>query len=564
MNASPAVTPHEDRAHQQVQDRIPDRVHDRRWLTLAVLCVSLLVIVIDNTIVNVALPTLVRKLGTSISDLQWVVDAYTLVFAGFLLTAGSLGDRFGRKGALSTGLVIFGTASAAAAFAGGVGPLIAARAVMGVGAALIMPATLSILTNVFTDARERALAIGLWSGVVGIAVALGPVTGGFLLDHFWWGSVFIVNVPIVIVALVAGRFLVPTSRNPERPRIDVLGALLSIVGLGALVASIIEAPSHGWTDPLILVGFAVAVLALVGFVAWERHTPEPMLDVRFFANPRFSAASVTVTLVFFALFGFIFLSTQYLQFVLGYDAFNAGLRTLPFAVALMALAPMSSNAVQWFGTKRVVVAGMLVFASGLVVSSTIAVSTGYPRVMVAMILMGAGMGLAVAPTTESIMGSLPLDQAGVGSAVNDTSREVGGALGVAIVGSMLSSLYHTHLNDRMPATVPAQVREAADQSVGAALQVSHQLGRVGLPLADAAREAFVYAMTRASLVTALVAGIGALLAWRFLPARAEEHHGTDADAVIDLPVDRPRGYVNRADETGADLAAVDLEPVQTG
>jgi EmrB/QacA subfamily drug resistance transporter len=504
------------------QQALDQRVHDRRWLTLVVLCVSLLVIVIDNTIVNVALPTLVRDLGTRISDLQWVVDAYTLVFAGLLLTAGSLGDRFGRKGALTLGLVIFGSASAAAAFAGGVTPLIGARAVMGVGAALIMPATLSILTNVFTDARERALAIGLWSGVAGLAVALGPVTGGFLLDHFWWGSVFIVNVPIVIGALIAGRFLVPTSRNPMRPRIDVVGAGLSIVALGALVASIIEAPSNGWTDPLILTGFAVAVGAMVAFVLWERHVDEPMLDVRLFANARFSAASVNVTLVFFALFGFIFLATQYLQFVLGYSAFDAGLRTLPFAGALMVMAPLSSKAVQWFGTKRVVVTGMLVFASGLMVASTSTVTSGYPRVMVAMILMGAGMGLSVAPATESIMGSLPLHQAGVGSAVNDTSREVGGALGVAIVGSMLSSLYASNLNSKLPANVPTQVRDAADQSVGAALQVSAQLGRVGAPLADAARESFVYAMSRASLVTAAVAVVGALLAWRFLPARAAE------------------------------------------
>jgi EmrB/QacA subfamily drug resistance transporter len=504
----------------RAQDRLDDRVHRRRWATLAILCVSLLVIVIDNTIVNVALPTLVRDLGTSVSDLQWVVDAYTLVFAGLLLTAGSLGDRFGRKGALTVGLVIFGGASAAAAFAGGVGSLIGARAVMGIGAALIMPATLSILTNVFTDARERALAIGLWSGVAGVAVALGPVTGGFLLEHFWWGSVFIVNVPIVIAAIVAGHFLVPTSRNPERPKLDLVGAGLSIVGLGALVAAIIEAPSNGWTSPLILAGFAVAALSLITFVWWERRIDEPMLDVRFFANPRFTAASVNVTLVFFALFGFIFLATQYLQFVLGYSAFEAGLRTLPFAFALMVMAPLSSKAVQWFGTKRVVVTGMLLFASGLAVASTSTVDTGYGRVMLAMVLMGAGMGLSVAPATESIMGALPLHQAGVGSAVNDTSRELGGALGVAIVGSMLSSLYSSDLDAKLPANVPSQVRDAAGQSVGAALQVSSQLGRVGAPLADAARESFVDAMSRASLVTAAVAVVGAVLAWRFLPARA--------------------------------------------
>jgi EmrB/QacA subfamily drug resistance transporter len=511
----------------RARDRVDDRTHRRRWATLAILCVSLLVIVIDNTIVNVALPTLVRDLGTSITELQWVVDAYTLVFAGLLLTAGSLGDRFGRKGALTAGLVVFGGASSAAAFAGGVGSLIAARAVMGIGAALIMPATLSILTNVFTDARERALAIGLWSGVAGIAVALGPVTGGFLLEHFWWGSVFIVNVPIVIAALVAGHFLVPTSRNPEQPKLDLVGAGLSIVGLGALVAAIIEAPSNGWTDPLIVAGFTTAAVALVAFVWWERRVDEPMLDVRFFANPRFTAASVNVTLVFFALFGFIFLATQYLQFVLGYSAFEAGLRTLPFAVALMVLAPLSSKAVQWFGTKRVVVTGMLLFAAGLVVASTTTVDSGYDRVMLAMVLMGAGMGLSVAPATESIMGALPLHQAGVGSAVNDTSREVGGALGVAIVGSMLSSLYSSDLNAKLPPNVPGQVRDAADQSLGAALQVSAQLGRVGAPLADAARESFVYAMSRASLVTAAVAVLGAILAWRFLPARAAAAHELD-------------------------------------
>jgi EmrB/QacA subfamily drug resistance transporter len=512
-----------------------DLVHRRRWATLAVLCGSLLVIVVDNTIVNVALPTLVRDLGTSVTDLQWVVDAYTLVFAGLLLTAGSLGDRLGRKGALTSGLVIFGATSAAAAFSGSVGSLVAARAVMGVGAALIMPATLSILTNVFTDARERALAIGLWSGVAGVAVALGPVAGGFLLEHFWWGSVFIVNVPIVVAAIVAGAFFVPTSRNPRKPRLDVVGALLSIVGLGALVASIIEAPGHGWTDPVILTGFAVAAISTGAFVWWERRVAEPMLDVRFFANPRFTAASANVTLVFFALFGFVFLATQYLQFVLGYTAFEAGLRTLPFALMLMVLAPMSSKAVQWFGTKRVVVTGMVVFAGGLVVASTSTVDSGYGPVMVAMLLMGAGMGLSVAPATESIMGSLPLHQAGVGSAVNDTSREVGGALGVAIIGSMLSSLYASDLDGKLPASVPAGVRDAANQSVGAALEVSARLGRVGAPLADAARESFVYAMTRASLVAAAVALVGAALAWRFLPARAAAPATDAADELVTEP-----------------------------
>jgi EmrB/QacA subfamily drug resistance transporter len=510
-------------------------VHDRRWFTLAVLCVSLLVIVIDNTIVNVALPTLQNDLGTSITGLQWVVDAYTLVFAGFLLTFGALGDRFGRKGALNIGLVVFAVASTAAAFANGVNELVGARAVMGLGAALIMPATLSIITNVFTDARERAVAIGIWSGVAGMAIALGPVAGGFLLEHFWWGSVFIVNLPIVVGALIAGRFLVPNSRSPEARPIDVVGAVLSVVGLLALVWGVIEAPSKGWTSTPILAAFTLAVLAVAAFVAWERRYEHPMLNVRFFRNPRFTAASLTVTLVFFALIGFVFLATQYLQFVLGYSPLQAGIRTLPFALAMMVVAPVSSKVVEWLGTKRVVVAGMLVFAIGMVVASTSTVGSGYPRVAIAMVLLGSGMGLALAPSTESIMGALPRDEAGVGSAVNDTSREVGAALGVAVIGSMLSSIYGSQFAEHAPDALPAAARHAADNSLGAALQVSGQLGSAGATVAEVAKEAFVFAMSRASLVTAAIAVVGAFVAWRFLPARAAEEN--ELAEVIELPCD---------------------------
>ena len=508
------------------------------------LCVSLLVIVIDNTIVNVALPTLQRDLGTSITDLQWVVDAYTLVFAGFLLTFGALGDRFGRKGALTVGLVIFGLASTAAAFSNSVNELVGARAVMGLGAALIMPATLSIITNVFTEARERAIAIGIWSGVAGMAIALGPVAGGFLLEHFWWGSVFIVNAPIVVGALIAGRSLVPNSRSPEAHPIDWVGAMLSIVGLVALVWAIIEAPTKGWTSAPIVGGFALAAMALATFIAWERRVEFPMLDVRFFRNPRFTAASLTVTLVFFALIGFVFLATQYLQFVLGYSPLQAGIRTLPFALAMMLFAPVSSKLVEWAGTKRVVVTGMLVFTSGLVVASTSTVTSGYPRVAIAMVLLGSGMGLSFAPSTESIMGSLPRDKAGVGSAVNDTSREVGAALGVAVVGSMMTSIYGSRFLDQVPAGLPARARDAADNSVGAALAVSGQLGHAGTGLAEVAREAFVYAMSRASLVTAGIAVLGALVAWRFLPAPATDDAGHAAPVAVRQPASaRPIGQL---------------------
>jgi EmrB/QacA subfamily drug resistance transporter len=513
-------------------------VHDRRWLTLAVLCLSLFVIVVDNTIVNVALPTLVRDLGTSISQLQWVVDSYTLVFAGLLLTAGSLGDRFGRHGALNVGLAVFGVASAGAAFSGGVTALVAARALMGVGAALIMPATLSILTNVFTDARERAVAIALWSAVAGAAVALGPVSGGFLLEHLWWGSVFIVNVPIVIFAVVAGHFLVPTSRDPAAPRIDWIGAVLSIVGLTALVWSIIEAPGRGWTSSGVVDGLVTAVAVLGLFVWWELRAREPMLDLRFFRNPRFTASSAAITLVAFALFGFIFIATQYLQFVLGYSAFSAGLHTLPFAGAVMVVAPLSSKLVDRFGTKGVVAAGLLLFTAGMVVVAGTSIGSGYDRVLVTMLLLGGGLALAQPPATEAIMGSLPRAKAGVGSAVNDTTRELGGALGVAIIGSTLSSVYASGIGDRLGRATPSSTVVAAKNSVGAALVVAQRIGgAAGADVANAAREAFVHAMTRASLVTAGFAFVGALVAMRWLPARAAI--SADADAEADAEVVAP-------------------------
>jgi DHA2 family multidrug resistance protein-like MFS transporter len=498
-----------------------------RWPALGVLCASLLAIVIDNTIDNVALPTLVRDLEADVAELQWVVDAYTLVFAALLLLAGALGDRYGRRRTLLCGLAVFGVASGGAAYAGGVDGLIVARAVMGAGAAFIMPATLSLLITVFTDARERALAIGIWAATAGLGVALGPVVGGFLLDHFWWGSIFIVNVPLTAIAVVAGARLLPDSRDPVARRIDWTGAGLSGAGLVAFVWAIIEAPSKGWTSAPVLGAGALAVVALVTFVVWQRRVEEPLLDVRLFENPRFTAASTTVMVLFFALFGFLFLSTQYLQFVLGYSPSAAGVRVLPYAGAMIVFAPLSAMLVAHLGTKRVVTAGMLLFAAGVAVAATVTTSSGYGRLAIALLLMGAGMGLAGAPATESIMGALPPERANIGSAVNDTTRELGGALGVAIVGSIMSSLYASGL----PGDAPAAARE----SLGAAVQVGG--------VADAAREAFVHAMSRASIVVALVAVLGAVIAWRFLPARegvaASGFRHVDAVALPDLAQDAP-------------------------
>jgi EmrB/QacA subfamily drug resistance transporter len=477
-----------------------------RWSALGVLCLALLAIVIDNTIVNVALPTLVRELDADLGQLQWVVDAYTLAFAALLLPAGALGDRYGRRATLAWGLALFGVASTGAAFAGGIEALIAARALMGVGAAMIMPATLSLVTSVFSDPRERASAIGAWAATAGVGVALGPVFGGFLLDRFWWGSIFIVNVPICALALLGAVKLVPESRDPTARPIDWSGAALSGVGLLALVWAIIEAPAKGWTS-----GPVLAAVALVAFVARGRHSTAPLLDFGLFREPRFSAASGAIMILFFALFGFLFLATQYLQFVLGYSPLAAGVRFLPYAASMILLALVSAPLATRFGTRRVVMFGMLLFAAGLGVAATVTVDGGYGPLAAAFVLLGAGMGLAGAPATESIMRSLPPDRANLGSAVNDTTRELGGALGVAIVGSIASSIYASQLDDRNPGHLPAAARD----SLGAA--VANAAGDATV-VADTAREAFVEAMSRASIVAALVTALGAVVAWRFLPA----------------------------------------------
>jgi EmrB/QacA subfamily drug resistance transporter len=493
----------------------------RRWWILAVLCLSLIVISLDNTILNVALPTLERDLGASSSQLQWIVDSYMLVFAGLLLTAGALGDRFGRRRALTLGLLIFGAASALSAVATSPEMLIATRALMGVGGAFIMPSTLSILTNVF-PASERAKAIGIWAGVAGIGIAIGPVAGGWLVEHADWSWIFLVNLPIVAVALLGGRMLVPESQDPAAPRLDVPGFALSIAGLASLVWAIIEAPGRGWTDPGTLAAFGAAALALSAFVAWELRAKEPMLDVRLFRNRRFSASSVAISLAFFALFGMIFFLTQYLQSVLGYTAFEAGVRTLPVAVGLVLGGPLSAKLTERIGTKVVVAAGLALVATGLGLLGFADADSGYGLIAVAQLVLGFGMGNAMAPATEAIMGSLPLEKASVGSAVNDATRTAGGALGVAVLGSVLSSGYRGGMDDAV-AGMPAPAVETAQDSLAGGMAIAARIGGPeGQRFAATAQDAFVSGMHGAAIVAAGIALLGAVVALLWLPARAPE------------------------------------------
>jgi EmrB/QacA subfamily drug resistance transporter len=495
-------------------------IYARRWWTLLVLCMSLLVIGLDNTILNVALPTLVRDLHATQTQLQWIVDAYTIVYASLLLTTGSLGDKFGRKGALSVGLVVFGFGSLASAFSGSASMLIAARGLAGIGGCIIMPATLSILTNVF-PARERGKAIGIWAGVAGLGIVVGPTVGGWLLQHFWWGSVFLVNVPVVIFALVAGYFLVPNSRDPSSPRLDPMGTVLSTVGLVGVLYGIIEGPDKGWTNNGVVAAFLIGVAFVVAFIWWELHSDHPMLDVRFFQNARFSAASIAVTLIFFAMFGSLFFLTQYLQNVFGYSALRAGLGFIPMAVMMMISAPASSRLTARFGTKVVVTGGMAMAAGALVLLSQATVHSGYLLVGIMLALLGTGMGTAMSPATESIMGSLPLAKAGVGSAVNDTTRQIGGALGVAVLGSITNSVYRTHVtSSAVVSALPGAARSAVRSGIGNALAVAQQAGGpTAVRLANDAKLAFVHAMTSTAYIGAAFALAGALVALRWLPAR---------------------------------------------
>jgi EmrB/QacA subfamily drug resistance transporter len=515
-------------------DEIPDHVYHRRWVILGVLCTSLLVIVLANTSMNVALPTMARELGLSTSAQQWVVDAYALVFAGLLFTAGTLGDRFGRKGFLQAGLVLFALGSAYATFVASTGgEVIAARAVMGVGGALVMPATLSILVNSFPS-HERARAIAIWAGVSGAGGAVGLVLGGWLVEHYWWGSTFAMNLPVIALSFVIGTRILPTSKDPHPSAIDVPGSILSMAGLGALVYGLIEAPHWGWTSASTAIALGISVLLLVGFVAWELHTPEPMLDMTLFRNRAFGVSSLGVTMVFLVMFGFFFVVVQLFQLLFGYGPFESGLRMLPFIPVMIVMTTASPRLVERFGTRLVVSVGMTVTGVGVLLLSGLNAASTYGEVLVGMFVMAAGMGLTMTPMTDLIMSSVPRDKAGVGSAMNDTTRELGTTLGVAILGSILSSTYASHLGSAV-GLLPPEVRSIASGSLGGALAVSQQIGGdTGARFADAAKSAWADGVHVSFVVGAVIVFVAAAISFAFLDRKAAPVEAVELDRELAL------------------------------
>jgi EmrB/QacA subfamily drug resistance transporter len=490
----------------------------RRWKTLAVLSLSLFIIGLDNTILNVALPTLQDEFDASPSKLQWMVDSYLLVFAGLLLVFGTLGDRFGRKRALQAGVSIFGLASLGALVADSADQVIVVRAAMGVGAALIMPATLSIIANLFTG-KERGKAIGIWAALAAVGIGLGPLAGGLLLEWFDWSSIFMVNVPFAAAALLLGIRYVPESRDPRPGRFDLLGAGLSTAGFSILVYSIIEAPEQGWTSGPVL-GSLVASLALLAtFVWWERRIDEPMLDLGFFRSARFSVGTAAVAIAFFALLGGIFALTQYLQFAHGYSAIAAGAVMSPIALGLMVGAGSSSKAVAHLGTSRVVAAGLTGLALLLALTVLWESDTGAPTLVAWFFGLALAMGWIMAPATDAVVGAVSATKSGVASATNTVARMVAGALGVAVIGSLVTSLYSNEVEGSLGA-LPPQAQAAAEDSIGGAGAVAAQLPPdAAAGLLAATGDAFTQAMGLGLLVAAAFAAAMAVIVARFLPAR---------------------------------------------
>ncbi|TQM30314.1 MFS transporter [Nocardia bhagyanarayanae] len=504
---------------------------NQRFLALAVICLAELLVVLDNTIVNVALPSIGVELATGVSGLQWVVDAYTLTFAGLLLAFGNLGDRYGRRRVMAVGLIGVAVMSIGGALSDSMGAVITARAAMGVFAAAVFPATLALIINIFTDRRERALAIAAWTAMAGFAIAIGPISGGWLLEHFSWHSVFWINVPVALVALVATLLWVPESRSAHVGRLDLPGIALSIAGITLLVWAIIEAPHYGWLSVTTLAAGVLGVALLAAFIAWELRTAAPILDMRLFRNRRFSMPALSIAVGYFSMFGFLFLITQYFQGVREYTPLEFGIASLPFAFSVAIGAPVATLLAQRWGTTPVIVFGLLLTGLGLYLGGQVTVDSGYVTdVLPSMVSMALGLAIVQGPATESIMSSLPLNEAGAGSAVNDTTREIGGTLGVAVLGSIVASYYTTRVEpllDRVPSTLMSEDQKSL---VAASPLSVLELRKRELPaFLESQRENLITAMKTAalqgshaaSLVAAGAVVVCALLVALFLPWGAQ-------------------------------------------
>ncbi|GIM63228.1 MFS transporter [Planomonospora venezuelensis] len=506
----------------------------RRWWALAALALAVLTLGFDITIMNVALPTIATELEVGTDTLQWMVNAYVLVIAGLMLTCGALGDRYGRKRLLLIGLGVFGISSAVAAGVDSAALVIAARGVMGLGAAIMMPVAFAVLAALFGPA-ERGKAVALLVMGLGIGIPLGPIIGGYLLEHFWWGSIFLINVPIAIIGAIAIAFLLPESRDPSPRRPDVVGAVLSTAGLTSLVYGVIEAPARGWSDPATLGPITAGLVVLTGFVAWELRVRDPMIDLHLFARPQFLWASIAGVLVTFGMLGLLFVVPQYLQFVAGHDALGTGIRLLPLIGGLVLGAPAGERLAAHTGYRVPVSAGLAVLAASAALGAFTDLESGYGFISAWLTIAGLGIGMALAPAMDAVLDALPTEHAGSGTAITMTLRQTGGALGVALLGSLLAEGYADRVNT---AGLPAEAAAAARESIAGALAAATRLGEPGV--AASAQVAYLHGMTLVLVATAVTAGLSALLTTLFLPGRptADDDHHPRTPQASTVPDDR--------------------------
>jgi EmrB/QacA subfamily drug resistance transporter len=521
-------------------------LHRRRWLILSVLIISLTAIVLDNTVLNIALKTIAEPrsgLGASQSQLEWAINSYTLVFAGLLFTFGVVGDRIGRRRTLIIGMALFGLSSLVSSYAQTPDQLIWARAAMGLGGAAVMPQTLSIITNVF-DPKERGRAIGIWASAVGVAIAIGPIAGGLLLDHFWWGSVFLINVPLTAIGIVAIVVLVPESKSPSPGQVDSPGVLLSIAGLVLVVYGIIQGGDTGsWLrgDVLRPIAGGLAVLAVFGW--HEARTEHPSLDVRLFRDPRLSSAAAAIALVFFAMGGVYFFISFYTQDVLGYSPLHAGLLTIPLAVGQLLFATRSARLVRRFGAKAVCTTGLVVMAGALTGYRLLGTGTPAWVLLLTFLVQGCGMGLVMPAATEGVMSVVPRERGGAGSAITNTSRQVAVALGVAVLGSVLAQAYRTRLRPYLT-VLPAGARHSATASIAQTQVAAAHLGPAGARLLAAASSSFVAAMHVTALISVLIAMLGAVTVWVWMPGRVQSPAAGEPAAPVGRDVITTTGAVD--------------------